>query len=453
MLRKTVSCILLSVVLITGCNYPASQKSTVLNKAAEIPAAVQPAEEAMQPAPKVNATTVPTVAPTTAPEPTQAEATQLAAQAYGPDQFPAGINPLTGLPVANPANLQLPPALVSITNFPVTARPQAGLSFSPFIYEFYIGEGTTRFLAMFYGDYPQAAVQSNSPASAGVDATSTPASSSDADMATDDSTVGPIRSGRLPYESIRSQYNGFLVMASAWSGVASKLSDFTNVFGSDESDINSAMLKVTDLEKIARASQQKMKNPLSMSGLLFDPQPPEGGLTGKTVWMAYSFLNQIFWKYDSAAGRYARFQDDADGETFIQATDRLTKQPVMLDNVVILFANHRAKAETLIDIDLMYQNKTPALIFRDGKMYEAFWTTQNDDYEKRTGLLRPIRFVDAQGKPFALKPGHTWVEVVPLYTPYYETIDSQVYFDLTNKHQDGSGIWAVYFNAPKVSKK
>ena len=71
------------------------------------------------------------------------------------DELPTGINPLTGLSVENPENLLLPPAMVSITNFPVSSRPQAGLSFSPFVFEIYIGEGMTRFLAMFYGDFPQ----------------------------------------------------------------------------------------------------------------------------------------------------------------------------------------------------------------------------------------------------------------------------------------------------------
>ncbi len=63
-------------------------------------------------------------------------------------------NPLTGLPVEDPSLLDLPALLVSISHFPVTARPQAGLSFAPYVFEIYITEGTTRFLTTFYGEFP-----------------------------------------------------------------------------------------------------------------------------------------------------------------------------------------------------------------------------------------------------------------------------------------------------------
>ena len=63
-------------------------------------------------------------------------------------------NPLTGLPVADPSMFEFPAALVSISHFPVTARPQAGLSFAPYVFEIYITEGATRFLTAFYGEFP-----------------------------------------------------------------------------------------------------------------------------------------------------------------------------------------------------------------------------------------------------------------------------------------------------------
>ncbi len=75
---------------------------------------------------------------------------------YGPDliSFPANINPLTGQPVADPSLLKIPAMLVSISNFPATARPQAGLSFAPYVFEFSITQGDDRFLTVFYGETP-----------------------------------------------------------------------------------------------------------------------------------------------------------------------------------------------------------------------------------------------------------------------------------------------------------
>ncbi|HSJ87682.1 MAG TPA: SdrD B-like domain-containing protein [Anaerolineales bacterium] len=65
------------------------------------------------------------------------------------------LNPLTGLAVQDPLRLQIPATLLSISHFPPTARPQAGLSFAPYVFEIYITEGATRFLTTFYGQFPK----------------------------------------------------------------------------------------------------------------------------------------------------------------------------------------------------------------------------------------------------------------------------------------------------------
>lgn len=75
-------------------------------------------------------------------------------QAPAPTQYPNAINPLTGLAVQDPSLLQIPATLLSISHFPAIARPQAGLSFAPYVFEIYITEGATRFLTTFYGQYP-----------------------------------------------------------------------------------------------------------------------------------------------------------------------------------------------------------------------------------------------------------------------------------------------------------
>jgi len=75
-------------------------------------------------------------------------------QTTEPTATPITINPLTGLQVADTSLLDLPALLISISTFPVTARPQAGLSFAPYLFEIYITEGTTRYLTTFYGEFP-----------------------------------------------------------------------------------------------------------------------------------------------------------------------------------------------------------------------------------------------------------------------------------------------------------
>ena len=115
--------------------------------------------QATQPTLASLATLVPTVTSTstTIPLPTFTPQPHLSPINYGPDleDFPAGINPLTGREVADPSLLDLPAVLTSITNMPVTARPQAGPGFAPWIFEIFIGEGTTRFMGVFYGDVPR----------------------------------------------------------------------------------------------------------------------------------------------------------------------------------------------------------------------------------------------------------------------------------------------------------
>jgi hypothetical protein len=372
------------------------------------------------------------VTPTPMPAANEAQAA-VSTDSVGPDTFPVGVNPLTGLEVENPENLTLPPALVSITNFPISARPQAGLSYSPFVFEMYIGTGMSRFLALFYGDYPQEAVDNPN-----------------ADTNIAGAQIGPIRSGRLPYEALRSHYNGFLVMASAYKTVAENLSGVTNFFGSDSSNINSAMMNVSQLKEVAENSPKQLPSVEALSGQMFRSAAPEGGKLGDMIWLPFSYQNQIIWRYDAESGAYNRWQDNADGTTFSIATDRLNGEELTYENVVILFAEHHAYAETLIDIDLNYINRGKALLFRDGQMYEIFWTTKNEEYERTTGRVRPIRFVDADGNPFPLKPGQTWVEIVPTYVTYDEVIDSEVYFDLKTKREPGSGNWAVRFAAPAI---
>lgn len=433
-LLRSLSLIGLVIITLTGCVAPAANMAgkpaepevqkvqaaaEVLPSATVLPTSVPTATLAPSatPAPVKNSASSPTA--TTAPSATPAPLV------YGPDTFPANINPLSGLPVSDPAKLALPPALISISNFPVTARPQFGLSVTPFVYEVYVGYGMTRFLAAVYGEL----------------------TASDGKPA----VFGPIRSGRLPYEPLRMLLNGFLMIASGDEKVLNELKLYSNVWNPASNDVNGVSVTGEVVENLAKQYQTATGKP-ALNGLVFDARPPQGGKPGKQLWIPYGGANQVIWKYDSASDGYVRFQDNYDGVTYIQATDQQTQKPLVYENVIVLFAAHRALQAEKIEIGLAFVKQAPALLFRDGKMQEIFWSSQDAEYYQKNGKLRMLRFVDAQGNPVPLKPGQTWVQVVTSGAPVFETPDSMTYADLYNKKVPGSGAWGVQFWQPVPEK-
>src|SRR5208283_2932082 len=62
------------------------------------------------------------------------------------------IDPLTGLPPADPSLLWRRPLAIKIANYPRYIRPQAGLTLADVVFEYYIEGALTRFIAVFYGN-------------------------------------------------------------------------------------------------------------------------------------------------------------------------------------------------------------------------------------------------------------------------------------------------------------
>lgn len=514
-----------------------------------------------EPAPESTATPVPTATPepTATPQPTATPEPTPTPQAFAPavplgpnkEDFPQGYNPLTGQPVSNPDQLDLPAVLISISKFPPSARPAAGISFAPFVYEIYIGtDSGTRLLTVFYGDYPtvepvavgdcpvrmepfeqtetllgnwvwfdannngiqdtgergvagvcvnlldasgtlleRTTTDSNgfyafnaragaayqievvkpvgyefSPQNIGYEDFDSDPAQSDGRTAVftltaDDSTwdaglytavlpeytpqptsggqgggenipftppidtgggqpvagVGPIRSVRVSYADVQDFYpSSCIVAASGDAQVKQEVRGCTSVFGSDESDINSAIIDVTQLRSVAESSVFPGRE-VNYSGNAFTPSAPAGGSPAARLLMFYSLYNQTLWRYDAASGMYQRFDDQARGDgTFISDVERLSGRQLLFSNVVVLFAEHQARTSTIVDVNLGQGLQGRAVIFRNGKAYEAYWRTFGGEYERATGLRRPIMFVDAAGNPFPLMPGSTWVHVVSL---------------------------------------
>ena len=366
-IKQIIFTCLLIPTLIGACTYsPASQgNSTPLIAASTELSSVPVLAKNQEPAPKEAIATQPVITQTQPVIP-PANASTPTETVVVPDS--TILNPLTGLPVNDPSLLSFAPALVSVSNFPISVRPQSGLSFAPHVYEMTIGEGMTRFLAVYYGNYGS--------------------------VETENVNLGAIRSGRLPYEQIRNMYDGFIIMAGAAPEVTTVLA--ATHF---REKVNFSTIKDLAEDRMNR------KGAPEFGKLTFDLQSPEGGVQGDLLNITWSYLNRVRWTYDPNSGKYLREQDKSDGSgKLYPALEKLTGEQLAFDNVVVLAAEHEWQTPTRIEMNLLYVIKEPAVFFRDGKAYPVFWTSLSP--------LGPIRFMNSDGSPFAYKPGNTWYEVI-----------------------------------------
>ena len=384
-LRRTIS-IILFILLLPACSIPFSNSSNTESSQpdgliaevvvdeptaiSQLPTAVpEVIEEEMQ-EPPPEATEV-DVQPTQTVEPE-------------PEQ---PINPMTGLPVDDPGVLQRRPLLVSISNFPPTARPQAGLSFASHVYSTFIGFGMNRFVAVFYGDYAEhlQEILANRLAE-GND---------------DDFAIGPVRSGRVAFEDIKNQYpHALLITAGASPEVLSQLSNQVSVFGSSDESVNNTGVGADALGQLA---SDYLVDPLKYESLVFGVTLPEGGESAEFVRIIYNYLNQNGWEYDPGSRTYLRSQDQADGSgALYPMIDRLTGEQLGFENVVVLWAKHSYLSPTVLEINLSYVWDHFGLLYRDGRVYEIKWSTRNGE----------LMIYDGEGAPVPLMPGKIWFEVV-----------------------------------------
>lgn len=390
-LRRTISLILF-IFLLPACSIPLSSSNNADSAQPEgvIEDVIVEKPTAKFPPPTV----VPEAVEEEIKEPS-AEATEVELQPTQtikpePEQ---PINPMTGLPVDDPGVLQRRPLLVSISNFPPTARPQAGLSFASHVYSTFIGFGMNRYVAVFYGDYAEhlQEILANRLAE-GND---------------DDFAIGPVRSGRVAFEDIKNQYpHALLITAGASPEVLSQLSNQVSVFGSSDENVNSTGVGAGALGQLASGYPV---DPLKYGSLVFDAAPPTGGESAEFVRIIYNYLNQNGWEYDPESRTYLRSQDQADGSgELYPIIDKLTGEQLGFENVLVLWAKHSYLSPTVVQINLSYVWDQFGLLYRDGKVYEVKWSTRNGK----------LMIYDGEGAPVPLKPGKTWFEVVSFQTTW-----------------------------------
>jgi hypothetical protein len=301
------------------------------------------------------------------------------------------VNPLTGLPVADPAALERCPLAIKVSNAPAVVRPQAGLDQADLVFEHYAEGGVTRLTAVFLGQTP--------------------------------SMVGSVRSGRLIDLEIPAMFKALFAYSGSSAGVAERYTtsdlwpdQIVNPWNGGSAffrrDLDKAYehtLFVNPSALWAEAERRGISGRKDLRGMTFDANPPPGGAPASDVSILYTAgISQVEWVYDASSGRYYRWQGGA------AHREELSGAQLSAANVVVVGANH-VETDIVEDtwggghwsIQVQIWGEGPVSIFRDGVRYDGMW--------RRWDRSDMLSFWTQDGaRRIPLKPGNSWFQMVPL---------------------------------------
>lgn len=280
--------------------------------------------------------------------------------------------PLTGLPAEGAVNRRV--IAVMVNNHP-KARPQSGLQKADIVYEVLAEGDITRFLALYQSEFPE--------------------------------RVGPVRSARDYYIELSNGYHA-LYVCHGWSPEAKAMleagaSDYLNGLFYDGTLFqrvsfrkvpHNSYITFANIEKGAAMKGYSLQD--NVAPLPFRADEPKGEKADQ-IDIIYSHRSyaQVRYKYVASQKSYFRYSA---GE---QTVDYDTHEPVKIQNVLVIAANHRViDSAGRRSIDL--SSSGSGYLFQNGIVKQVEW--KNVD-----GRILPYE----NGAPAGLMPGKTWINVVP----------------------------------------
>jgi len=416
-MQRTIHIFLLSLLFLSGCDIRTSEVS-----AGGLPTATpfqpdfaQTASDSLYTGAAPTPIYMPTFTPTA--EPTAVDVTLPEVEQPTAVSLPPPINPLTGLPASDPNLLNRRPMAIKVANYPRYIRPQSGLTLADQVFEYYIEDGLTRFIAIFYGN--------------------------------DSEWVGPVRSGRFFDENIQRMYQAYLVFKFADPRVLDyfRTTDFADflVVPSFTSCPPFKLLPARKIEVYNNSyfntiawqdciAKDNLINdaPSFRNGIFNVDYASSASLPGNLMYGYYSEDDYHYWSYLPETGEYVRYQETRDmrngkAEAYALLVDRVNATPVQAANVVYLFANHTFANTYQAEDEVYHIDLTglgEAYVFRDGVGVVARWS--------RPFTNQPLALIDANGAAIYLKPGIT----------FYEVIGTNSFVD------QGDGVWTFRHATP-----
>jgi hypothetical protein len=293
-------------------------------------------------------------------------------------RLPVAFSHLTGIGVYE-ASEAIPEVLGIVIDNHWSSRPQSGLNDAGVIYEVPVEGGITRFLAIFAKEKSVKA-------------------------------VGPIRSARPYFLDWLAEYDDPLFLHCGGSEEALRLLKVYNVFDVNEFYFSEYFWR--DKQKIAphnlytnSEDWQKIfvkygdkHSGKNWEGWLFSEDKINGEAV-KEINVKYTTDFKSGWKFDEVMGNYQRIFNDEVAKDSVDTS-------IVVDNIVIQYMGVKVLDEVgrlkIYDI-----GTGDVLILRDGQMVHGSW-------EKKS-MSERTRFYNEVGEEIPLKPGRTWVMIVPDY--------------------------------------
>jgi len=294
---------------------------------------------------------------------------------------PAPTCPLTGTPVPGGGPVPSRPALaVKIDNY-VAARPQTGLDKADVIFEEPVEGGITRYAAVF--------------------------------QCQNAALVGPVRSARNIDIGILGQLGTpLLVHVGGINPVLANIdaSPIINIdlrsYGSLETHPAGRVAPYDTYSSTAQLWSARPAMTTPPQALFTYSNSTPAGTPVATVHVDFSGNSDVTWKYQPASGTFTRFYNGTVPDMLADGVQNAAAN-VVVQYVQISYGPWLENSEGGLEVQAdLYPNASGAAeIFRNGVEIAGTW--------HRSTLGSPTQFLSTAGTPIPLKPGQTWVELVP----------------------------------------
>lgn len=286
--------------------------------------------------------------------------------------------PLTGLEPGRAAAIARPAVAVKVENASV-AYPLKGLDDAEIVYEELVEGGITRFLAMYH--------------------------------CTDAELAGPIRSARVVDPAIMTPTTYILAFSGANQHVFGRL-DAAGIVQIEETAAGEAMQRVdnglsfehtlfADTAGVRKLGRKEYGKAPPEDVYVFGELPDIRTRKAREITITFSGSTVVSYKYDT--GKYYRYQG---GEPFWSDTgDQIAVDNVLLEMHTVNFSGPTDVAGTSGTEIADVTGSGKAVLFRDGRMIKGMWV--------REAIEDPVRFRIKDGETMVLKPGTTWIHLLP----------------------------------------